>query len=71
MRDITDIPEAISARMAYVTMGVAVAALNGRTLGGYIDGFYGWEANFYLIAGRAFIVLGCCYFDQAKTLQKK
>ena len=68
MRDITDIPEASSARMACVTMGVAVAPLNGRTLGGYIDGFYGWRANFYMIAGLAFIVLGSCYFDQAETL---
>ena len=71
MHDITDTPGASSARMAYVTMGVAVAPLNGRTLGGYIDEFYGWQANFYLIAGLAFIVLGSFYFDQAETLQKK
>lgn len=71
MRDITDTREANSARMAYVTIGMAVAPLNAQSLGGTSNGFYGWQANFYLIAGMAFIVLGSCYFDQAKTLQKK
>ncbi|MFZ8882157.1 MAG: multidrug effflux MFS transporter [Paracoccaceae bacterium] len=71
VRDVTDSPEASSARLAYVTMGMAIAPMIGPTLGGYIDGLYGWEANFYFIAGLAFAVLGFCYFDQAETLHKK
>ena len=57
--------------MAYVTMGMAVAPMILPTLGGYIDGLYDWQANFYLIAALAFIVLSFCYFDQAETLQIK
>ena len=70
VRDVTDSPEASSARLAYVTMGMAIAPMIGPTLGGYIDGFYGWRANFYFIAGLAMAVLCFCYFDQAETLQK-
>ena len=54
--DTANTPEASSARMANVTMGMAVAPMIGPTLGGYIDAGYGWQANFYLIAGLAFIV---------------
>ncbi len=71
VRDTTKTPEASSARMAYVTIGMAVAPMIGPTLGGYIDAVYGWQANFYLIAKLAFIVLSFCNFDQAETLQKK
>ena len=60
-------------------MGVAVTQMIGPTFSGCIDGIYGWQANFYLIAGSAFLVLdffiflvlGCFYYDQAETLQKQ
>ena len=39
MRDITDTREANSARMAYVTIGMAVAPLNAQTLGEPAMGF--------------------------------
>ena len=71
VRHVTDSPEESSARLAYVTMGMPIAPMIGPTLGGYIDGLYGWLANFYFIAGLAIAVLGVCYFDQAETLQKK
>ena len=71
MRDITDTTEASSTRMAYFTIGMAVAPMILPTLGGYIDGLYCWQANFYLMVALAFSVLSLCYFDQAETLQRK
>ena len=57
MRDISDTHETSSKRMAYVMMGVAVAQMIGPTFSGCIDGIYDWQANIYLIAGPAFLVL--------------
>ena len=44
-------------------MGVAVAQMIGPTFSGCIDGIYGWQANFYLIAGPAFLVLDFFYLS--------
>lgn len=58
VRDVATRDEAASL-LGYVTMGMAIAQMLGPTIGGLLDGFYGWRASFdlLLVIGLALLVL--------------
>ena len=53
VRDMYDTNEAAS-MIGYVTMGMAVVPMIGPAIGGFLDQWMGWTANFWLLfPGRA------------------
>jgi len=42
--------------MAYVANGMAVTPMIGRTVWGYINGFYAWQVKFYSIGELSYIL---------------
>ncbi|SFP16912.1 multidrug effflux MFS transporter [Tranquillimonas alkanivorans] len=46
--------EQAASMIGYVTMGTAVAPMLAPALGGVLDGIFGWQASFWLLA-----ILGC------------
>jgi DHA1 family bicyclomycin/chloramphenicol resistance-like MFS transporter len=66
VRDTTDTASSGS-RIAYVTMGMAVAPMFSPALGGFIDTNFGWEGTFFVLAGLGVIMLMLSYFDQGET----
>ncbi len=66
VRDTHDQADAAS-MIGYVTMGMAVVPMISPALGGVLDEWFGWQANFY-----AFLLFGICTFaliwaDQGET----
>ena len=58
-------------QISYVTMGMAVAPMLGLSCAGFIDGWFGWQANFWILGFVGTLVLIICYFDQIETLNTK
>lgn len=48
VRDLFD-REQTASRLAYVNMGMVVAPMLAPALGGYLDAWFGWRANFVLV----------------------
>lgn len=71
IRDTTTSAAESSQRISYVTMGMAVAPMLGLSLAGFIDSWFGWQANFWILGCTGAFVLIICYFDQAETLKTK
>jgi MFS transporter, DHA1 family, multidrug resistance protein len=71
VRDTTTSAEESGQRISYVTMGMAVAPMLGLSISGFIDSWFGWEANFWILGCVGAVVLVICYFDQAETLKSK
>jgi len=53
--------------MGYVTMGMALVPMVGPVIGGYLDELFGWQSNFWLLAGLGLIVLAICWSDLGET----
>lgn len=67
VRDI--VPGAQAASMiGYVTMGAALVPMLGPTLGGFIDGAFGWRAIFWMMSVLALLVALLSFADQGETL---
>ena len=71
VRDTTTSAAESGQRISYVTMGMAVAPMLGLSLAGFIDSWFGWQANFWILGCVGAVVLIICYFDQAETLKTK
>ena len=48
VRDTTS-TEKSGARIAYISLGMAISPMLGPAIGGFLGGLFGWEANFWLI----------------------
>ena len=48
VRDTTS-TEKSGARIAYISLGMAISPMLGPAVGGFLGGLFGWEANFWLI----------------------
>ncbi|MCA0869334.1 multidrug effflux MFS transporter [Seohaeicola saemankumensis] len=69
VRDMFDQDQAAS-MIGYVTMGMAVVPMLGPVLGGSLDQFLGWKANFWLLTMIAALTLALVWFDFGETAHK-
>ena len=67
VRDTTETQESGS-KIAYISMGTAICPMFGPALGGLMDGWFGWEANFWFIGGLGLFILVIAYFDLGETV---
>ena len=67
VRDTTE-TQASGSKIAYISMGTAICPMFGPALGGLMDGWFGWEANFWFIGGLGFLILVIAYFDLGETV---
>ena len=66
VRDTTETSESGS-KIGYVTMGMAIAPMLSPALGGLLDGWLGWQANFWFLAIVGGVIWLICYLDQGET----
>ena len=69
VRDTTTTEES-SAKIAYISLGMAVAPMLGPAIGGYLGGYFGWEANFWMIVSLGLVTWIIVYFDHGETSPK-
>jgi MFS transporter, DHA1 family, multidrug resistance protein len=69
VRDMYEQDQAAS-MIGYVTMGMAVVPMIGPALGGVLDEWFSWHANFWLLFGLGVITLALTYFDFGETAHK-
>ncbi len=67
VRDMVGGPAAAS-MIGYVTMGMSLVPMVGPILGGVIDEWIGWRANFVLLLGLGLAVLALAWADLGETL---
>ena len=67
VRDTTE-TQASGSKIAYISMGTAICPMFGPALGGLMDGWFGWEANFWFIGGLGLFILIIAYFDLGETV---
>ena len=67
VRDTTE-TQASGSKIAYISMGTAICPMFGPALGGLLDGWFGWEANFWFIGGLGLFILVIAYFDLGETV---
>lgn len=53
--------------IGYVAMGMAIVPMFAPTLGGFVDTFYGWRANFIFMAVFGVLFWLLLFFDQGET----
>jgi DHA1 family bicyclomycin/chloramphenicol resistance-like MFS transporter len=46
--------------LAYVTVGMVLAPMLAPTIGGYLDGWFGWRTAFMLLLGLGIALVGWC-----------
>lgn len=68
LRDLHDTDSAAS-MIGYVTMGMAVAPMLSPALGGALQQFFGWEANFIAFTLIGLAMFALTWFDQGETAQ--
>ena len=66
VRDTTETSESGS-KIGYVTMGMAIAPMLSPVLGGLLDSWLGWQANFWFLAIVGGVIWLICYLDQGET----
>jgi DHA1 family bicyclomycin/chloramphenicol resistance-like MFS transporter len=66
VRDMVGQSEAAS-MIGYVTMGMAVVPMIGPAFGGLLDQYFGWQANFVLMAVLGLVVLALTWRDLGET----
>ena len=69
VRDTTT-TEKSSSKIAYISLGMAVAPMLGPAVGGYLGGHFGWEANFWMIVFLGLVTWFIIYFDHGETSPK-
>ena len=62
--------DAAASKIAYVTMGMAVAPMIGPGIGGYLDKYFGWQAIFILLAALGVCIFILTWFDLGETAPK-
>lgn len=68
VRDIVADEKAAS-MIGYVTMGMSLVPMIGPVIGGALDEWFGWQANFALLLGLGLVVAGLCWRDLGETAQ--
>ena len=66
VRDTTDTASSGS-RIAYIMMGMALVPMFGPALGGVIDAYFGWRANFWILSLLGVALWLNCFFDLGET----
>ncbi|MBY6135160.1 multidrug effflux MFS transporter [Nocardioides marinus] len=66
VRDMFDTDQAAS-MIGYVTMGMAVVPMLGPAIGGFLDQWLGWQANFWLLFLVAAATLAITFVDFGET----
>ncbi|MFC3179401.1 multidrug effflux MFS transporter [Cypionkella sinensis] len=66
VRDMVSDAEAAS-MIGYVTMGMSLVPMIGPVIGGLLDEWFGWQANFGLLLGLGVIVTALCWADLGET----
>lgn len=66
VRDMYDTDRAAS-MIGYVTMGMAVVPMLGPAIGGFLDEWLGWQANFWLLFLVAATTLAITFVDFGET----
>ncbi len=69
IRDVHDTEKAAS-MIAYVTMGMAVIPMISPAIGGMLDRYFHWSANFWLLFALGVLVLVLTFFDFGETKSK-
>lgn len=67
VRDVVDEPSQAASMIGYVTMGMTLVPMIGPVLGGYLDEYIGWQANFGLLLGLGIVVLALIWVDLGET----
>ena len=62
--------DAAASKIAYVTMGMAVAPMIGPGIGGYLDKYFRWQAIFILLAALGVCIFILTWFDLGETAPK-
>lgn len=70
VRDMVPGAEAAS-MIAYVTMGMSLVPMFGPALGGLLDAGFGWQANFWLLAGLGVLVIWLIWRDLGETATRR
>lgn len=66
VRDMVSDAQAAS-MIGYVTMGMSIVPMIGPVLGGFLDEWIGWQANFGLLLVLGVLVLALVWADQGET----
>ncbi|SHK00584.1 MFS transporter, DHA1 family, bicyclomycin/chloramphenicol resistance protein [Shimia gijangensis] len=69
VRDIVPQDQAAS-MIGYVTMGMTIVPMIGPAIGGVLDEFYGWQANFWMLLGLGVLIYALCWADLGETGHK-
>ncbi|MFO6462860.1 multidrug effflux MFS transporter [Jannaschia sp. KMU-145] len=56
--------------LGYVTMGMSVVPMVGPAIGGVLEGWFGWQANFWLLLGAGALLWAVTYTDLGETAPK-
>ena len=67
VRDVTTDPGQAASMIGYVTMGMTLVPMIGPVIGGYLDQYIGWQANFGLLLGMGVVVLALIWADLGET----
>ena len=70
VRDTNDTQTSAS-KIAYIAMGMAITPMFAPALGGFLDNWFGWQANFWMIGGVGSLIWIVTYFDQGETVPSK
>ncbi|MDQ7069467.1 MAG: multidrug effflux MFS transporter [Rhodobacterales bacterium] len=69
IRDLYSTEKAAS-MIGYVTMAMAVVPLFGPAIGGFLEQFYGWKANFWILLIGGVAIFTVTWFDFGETARK-
>ena len=67
VRDTND-TQTSGSKIAYISMGMAITPMFAPGLGGALDGWFGWQANFWMIGGLGALIWIITFFDQGETV---
>jgi DHA1 family bicyclomycin/chloramphenicol resistance-like MFS transporter len=63
-------PDQAASMIGYVTMGMAIVPMIGPAIGGKLDEWFGWQANFWLLMLIGGLGLALTFFDFGETARK-
>lgn len=70
VRDLVSQDKAAS-MIGYVTLGMSIMPMIGPFIGGAVDEFLGWRANFWLLTGMGLLMVVLVWADQGETVRDR
>jgi len=70
VRDLVSQDKAAS-MIGYVTLGMSIMPMIGPFIGGTVDEFLGWRANFWLLTLMGFLMVVLVWADQGETVRDR